>query len=933
MTRHCVAAILIILTIISIGEAGFLLGVTNTTLAVNSWTTSVLTLSPSGSLSSIRVGFRIEKTLTSSLYVFLVPAGSTWIGNLSEWNVEDRFANADVTSGNILLIGGAGSDNDFGVIDANSTSFNSSSYLRFSTSTDPLYPARNGTPGAPFGDGLTGLYTPIDTNNEGKLWNLYGTNQAGDWTLVVGVDGSINAEEGLLYDWFIDTNVCGDGILTSSEQCDGGEGCDPATCLCPADTAANGQGGCAPPVCGDGRVAYPNETCDGGLGCLGTCRCASGFIPATPPGKNCEVAPTSTWTSASAQVFASNSFTVLTPITIDSPGTLQWLRIGMFIEHPDTRQLYVYLQPPGVTWAGDLGAFDYDEAYTNRDDAYAPVMLFAERGSVSPPSRNLGNLTAAQPFYVTFNLLELFTVRELPRFFKSDTYGSYFPPNKNQTNKLSALQGWNITGDWTLIIGDSSIGGDGLARSVISWTLESLVCGDGKVTLVDDCDGGEWCTASCKCENGYQRTNPISLGCVATVIEPGTPSDPPSSEPTTEPSAPSNPDSPLNTPAALNDSVVIPPPAPTPEAGVKPEVIIIATIVPVVGVAIGAVLFIYFWRYKKRKKEGAERLEDTSSSSPGSVALTPVLKPPNSPIYTSISSKNNVHANRITGRGDTMNKTQTGHMKLNVPYSELIFLQEIGAGGFSRVHIGEWQRTTVALKVSTSSTSEFYREATLMVNMRPHPNVVQILGLSTDGPFPALILEYCSGGSLDKLLKDKEKEVTDAYRLRIISGVSKGMYHLHKANIVHRDLAARNILLSGDGEPKVSDFGLSRPLSETLVGTTKSNIGPIRWMAPESLSFNEYSKASDIWSFGIVVWEIITRKEPHTDIDPIEVGVRIRDEHLVPPIPEDCDPMWRDLMLKCWNTDPEQRPTFDDICDEIERHRRTLEMRELASRG
>jgi hypothetical protein len=133
------------------------------------------------------------------------------------------------------------------------------------------------------------------------------------------------------------------------------------------------------------------------------------------------------------------------------------------------------------------------------------------------------------------------------------------------------------------------------------------VCGDGKVTLVDDCDGGEWCTASCKCENGYQRTNPISLGCVATVIEPGTPSDPPSSEPTTEPSAPSNPDSPLNTPAALNDSVVIPPPAPTPEAGVKPEVIIIATIVPVVGVAIGAVLFIYFWRYKKRKKEGAER--------------------------------------------------------------------------------------------------------------------------------------------------------------------------------------------------------------------------------------------------------------------------------------------------------------------------------------
>lgn len=146
----------------------------------------------------------------------------------------------------------------------------------------------------------------------------------------------------------------------------------------------------------------------------------------------------------------------------------------------------------GVTWTGALGSFDYGEAYTNRDDANAPIMLFAERGSVNPPSRNLGNLTAAQPFYVTFNVLELFTIRDLPRFFKSDTSGEYFPPvssppglqnskvdqpisqNKNQTAKLSALQGWNITGDWTLIIGDSTTGGDGLTRSVVSWTIESL---------------------------------------------------------------------------------------------------------------------------------------------------------------------------------------------------------------------------------------------------------------------------------------------------------------------------------------------------------------------------------------------------------------------------------------------------------------------------
>ncbi len=135
------------------------------------------------------------------------------------------------------------------------------------------------------------------------------------------------------------------------------------------------------------------------------------------------------------------------------------------------------------------------------------------------------------------------------------------------------------------------------------------VCGDGKVTLLDDCDGGDWCTTSCKCENGYQRTNPISTGCVLTVIEPGTPSVDvtPASEPAAVPSASPSTDAPMSTPAVLNDSNVLPTPTSTPAETVEPKVIIVATIVPVVGVAIGAVLFIYFWRYNKKKRHGAEQ--------------------------------------------------------------------------------------------------------------------------------------------------------------------------------------------------------------------------------------------------------------------------------------------------------------------------------------
>jgi serine/threonine protein kinase len=85
-----------------------------------------------------------------------------------------------------------------------------------------------------------------------------------------------------------------------------------------------------------------------------------------------------------------------------------------------------------------------------------------------------------------------------------------------------------------------------------------------------------------------------------------------------------------------------------------------------------------------------------------------------------------------------------------------------------------------------------------------------------------------------------------------VKGIAAGMLHLHNHNIIHRDLAARNILLSGTGDPKISDFGMSRILQKEEEGKTKTNIGPIRWMAPESLANQTYSKKSDVWSFGIV---------------------------------------------------------------------------------
>jgi insulin receptor len=144
------------------------------------------------------------------------------------------------------------------------------------------------------------------------------------------------------------------------------------------------------------------------------------------------------------------------------------------------------------------------------------------------------------------------------------------------------------------------------------------------------------------------------------------------------------------------------------------------------------------------------------------------------------------------------------------------------------------------------------------------------------------------------------------------------MCHLHKHNIVHRDLAARNILLThannlSEAHLKITDFGMSRVLHQGNEGITKNALGPIRWMAPESIGQQIYSKKSDVWMFGVLIYEIVARNEPHTDIDPNDVALFIRDHYLTPKIPNDCPHKLRQLMQMCWNKQPEQRPSFEEI--------------------
>ncbi len=231
------------------------------------------------------------------------------------------------------------------------------------------------------------------------------------------------------------------------------------------------------------------------------------------------------------------------------------------------------------------------------------------------------------------------------------------------------------------------------------------------------------------------------------------------------------------------------------------------------------------------------------------------------------------------------------------------------------VFLGKLRTTKVAIKVANTKLpqDEFIREANFQLAIPPHPNIVQLLGISIDGPQPLVILEYCNEGSLDTILFKTEKLRSPAEQIALAEAIARGIDHLHQNNIVHRDLAVRNILLH-HGEPKISDFGMSRKLKEvSQVGKTATTIGPLRWMAPEALGKQLYSTKSDVWSFGMILFEIVAHEEPHVHEDLISVAIKIRDEGYVPNIPNDCPPALRQVMQMCWKMDPNERPVSENI--------------------
>uniref|UniRef100_A0A667ZL06 Focal adhesion kinase 1 n=1 Tax=Myripristis murdjan TaxID=586833 RepID=A0A667ZL06_9TELE len=245
----------------------------------------------------------------------------------------------------------------------------------------------------------------------------------------------------------------------------------------------------------------------------------------------------------------------------------------------------------------------------------------------------------------------------------------------------------------------------------------------------------------------------------------------------------------------------------------------------------------------------------------------------------------------------------------------------IGEGQFGDVHQGvyispENPALSVAVKTCKNSTSDSVREKFLQeaLTMRQfdHPHIVKLMGVITENPV-WIIMELCTLGELRSFLQVRKYSLDLATLILYSYQLSTALAYLESKRFVHRDIAARNVLVSTVDCVKLGDFGLSRYMEDSSYYKASKGKLPIKWMAPESINFRRFTSASDVWMFGVCMWEILMYGiKPFQGVKNNDVIGRIENgERLA--MPPQCPPTLYSLMTKCWSYDPSKRPRFTEL--------------------
>ncbi|XP_054146361.1 inactive tyrosine-protein kinase 7 isoform X3 [Melozone crissalis] len=284
------------------------------------------------------------------------------------------------------------------------------------------------------------------------------------------------------------------------------------------------------------------------------------------------------------------------------------------------------------------------------------------------------------------------------------------------------------------------------------------------------------------------------------------------------------------------------------------------------------------------------------------------------------------------GSSSGASKRHSAADKMHFPRSNLQTITTLGRGEFGEVFLakakgaedGEGEALVLVKSLQTRDEQlqlDFRREAEMFGKLN-HPNVVRLLGLCREAEPHYMVLEYVDLGDLKQFLrisksKDeslKPQPLTTKHKVSLCTQVALGMEHLSNGRFVHRDLAARNCLVSAQRQVKVSSLSLSKDVYNSEYYHFRQAWIPLRWMPPEAVLEDEFSTKSDVWSFGVLMWEVFTHGEmPYTPLADDEVLAGLQSGKTKLPAPEGCPSRLAKLMQRCWAPSPKDRPSFSEL--------------------
>jgi len=333
------------------------------------------------------------------------------------------------------------------------------------------------------------------------------------------------------------------------------------------------------------------------------------------------------------------------------------------------------------------------------------------------------------------------------------------------------------------------------------------------------------------------------------------------------------------------------------------------------------ILIIYCCYASSRKRRNANDLDDNMTGS------STLKSSKGSPSHGKGGKSTLVEMSALISRSGSSSMTSEGRVREYRP-GEIRFVEELGEGAFGKVYKGEiiGEGLHVAIKTlkenaSAKTTADFKREVDLMRELR-HENIVCLIGVCLTREPLSMLFEFMPRGDLHEYLishsPQSDAPLSQHDLLTMAIHIASGMEYLCSHHYVHRDLAARNCLVGENLIVKISDFGLSRDVySSDYYRVQSKSLLPVRWMPPESILYGKFTTESDVWSYGVVLWEIYSYGlQPYYGYSNQEVIEMIRSRQLLP-CPEECPSRMYSVMMECWHESPLRRPHFPEICGRL----------------